>query len=68
MDALVVESTGTAAHQLQGQRGNPGQAGELICRNPRQSAEKRWREVVLDVAQRREDDVEIVEEPFRCRR
>ncbi len=68
LQALCVDPAGTGPHQLDGQRVDARQAGELIRSDSRQSLEVRRRQVVLDVAGRGRDDVEIVEQPFGRRR
>ena len=68
LQALCVDPAGAGPHQLDGQRVDARQAGELVRGDSRQPLEIRRRQVVLDVAGRGRDDVEIVEQPFGRRR
>src|SRR5262249_31380352 len=64
LKALRVEASGAAPNQLQRQGIDPRQAGELVGRDPWKPTEERRREVMMNVAQRRQHDVEIVEQPL----
>ena len=65
---LRIEPAGAAANQLERHRVNARQAGELVGGDPRQPPEERRRQIVVNVAQRGENDVEVVEQPLRRRR
>ena len=52
------------ADQLERHRVDARQAGELVGGDPRQPPEERRRQIVMDVAQRGDDDVEVVEQPL----
>ena len=64
LQALRIEAAGAAADQLERHRVDARQAGELVGRDPRQSRKNAGRQVVVDVAERRDDDVEVVEQPL----
>jgi hypothetical protein len=65
MQPLRVEAAGAAANQLARHRIDPWQSGELISGNPREPAEERGRQIVVNVTHRCEDDVEVIEQPLR---
>src|SRR5262249_4291980 len=59
-----VEASRAAPSQLERQRVDARQTGELVGRDPWKPTEERRRQVVMNVAKRRQHDVEIVEQPL----
>ena len=68
LQPLRVEPAGARPDQLEGQGVDARQPGELVGGDARQPAEEGRREIVLDVARRGGDDVEVVEQPLGGRR
>ena len=68
VQALRIETAGAVADELEGHRVDAWKAGELVGRDPRQALVERRRQIVADVACRRRDDVEVVEQPLGRRR
>ena len=64
VNALGIETSRAAPHQLERQGIDARETGEFVRGDPGQATEERRRQVVLDIAERRQDDVEVVEEPF----
>ena len=61
---LGFEAARARADQLERERVDAGQAGELVGRDAGQPPEERRREIVMDIARGGRDDVEVVEQPF----
>ena len=68
VQTLRIEAPRAAPDQLERQRVDARLTGELVGRDARQPAEERRRQIVLNVAKRRDNDVEVVEQPLRRRR
>ena len=67
LEPLCVDPAGACPDQFDGERVDARQTGELIGRHAGQSPEERRRQIVLNVACRGRDDVEVVEQPFGSR-
>ena len=61
---LSVEPARAAPDQLEGQRVDARQPGELVRRDRRKAPKERGWQVVVDVAGGRRDDVKVVEQPL----
>ena len=68
LQPLRVEPARARSDQLERQRVDARQPGELVGGDARKPLEERRREIVMDVARRGRDDVEVVEQPFGGRR
>ena len=64
VQALRVEAAGAAPNQLERHRVDARQAGELVGGDLGKPPEKPGRQVVTNIAERRKNDVEVVEQPF----
>ncbi len=65
---LGVETAGTGSNQLERQRVNARQSGELVGSDLRKPFEERWWKIVMYVTRGGGDDVKVVEQPFSRRR
>ena len=68
VQALRVETPGAAPNQLERHRVDARQARELVGSDPREPPKERGRQIVMDIAERGENDVEVVEQPLGRRR
>ena len=64
LQPLRVEPARARSDQLERERVNAGESGELVGGDARKPLEERRREIVMDVACGGRDDVEVVEQPF----
>ena len=68
LQTLRIETSCAASNEFERHRVDARSARELIRRDPWKPFEETGRQVVLDIAERGDDDVEVVEQPLGGRR
>ena len=68
LQPLRIEAAGAATDELERHRVDARRAGELVGGDDWKAPVERARQIVPDVARRRRNQVEVVEQPFGCRR